>query len=117
MSSIWEIGAFGETSEFLYPGSPSQSTAYYHNGLYWYWYSGKSVGFASVSEIWLNSADTSSDDCDWRLSWHLDQSSGGWRVGCVTGLNGDVGYYKYILTGPCSGVSLTPPSLLPTVSP
>jgi hypothetical protein len=67
------------------------------NGVYWYNCDKQSFGFAASSRISLNSADTSSEQCERRLSWHLDQTSGGYRVGCTTNLNSDSSYYKQIL--------------------
>jgi hypothetical protein len=71
------------------------------NGAYWYNCVGQSFGFAASASISLGSADTASDQCEYRLSWHVDSSSGGWRAGCATGLNSDSSYYKqiYVLSG------------------
>ena len=66
------------------------------NGVYWYNSVGQSFGFAASSSISLNSADTESDQCAYRLSWHVDQSDGGYRAGCTTGLNSASSYYKQI---------------------
>ena len=46
-----------------------------------------------------------------RLSWHLDLGAGGYRAGCVTGLNGDTTWYKYIFT---AGNVAIPGVLCPT---
>ena len=51
------------------------------HGVHWYCCPGKSVGFAPVGEVSLNSADASHRDDPLRLSWHL--GSGGWRAGEV----------------------------------
>ena len=76
------------------------------NGAYWYNCAGKSFGFAPTSSISLSSADTNSDQCASRLSWHMDGSSGGYRSGCTTDLNSASSYYKqiYILPG-CKGTA------------
>jgi hypothetical protein len=66
------------------------------NGAYWYNCVGQSFGFAASSSISLNSADTGSDQCGYRLSWHVDQNVGGYRAGCTTSLNLDSSYYKQI---------------------
>jgi hypothetical protein len=75
--------------------------ARFSNGAYWYNCIGKSFGYAASPSIILNSADTSSDLCAYRLSWHVDQNVGGYRAGCTTGLNDNQRYYKqiYILSG------------------
>ena len=78
------------------------------NGAYWYNCDGRSFGFAPSSSISLSSADTLSDQCAYRLSWHL--GSGGWRAGCRTDLNSDTNYYKqiYILgSSGCKGAADT----------
>jgi hypothetical protein len=66
------------------------------NGAYWYNCVGNSFGFAASSSITLNSADTNSDQCAYRLSWHVDQLVGGYRAGCTISLNSDSSYYKQI---------------------
>jgi hypothetical protein len=71
--------------------STSTVTAYGpKNGVYWYYYDGYSVGFASSSSILLNFGDTMNVDCTWRLSWILNKpftwSLGGWRSGCSEGV-------------------------------
>ncbi len=71
------------------------------NGVYWYNCVGQSFGFAANPSINLNSADTMASQCEYRLSWHTDQSSGGYRAGCVINLNSDSSYYKqiFVLSG------------------
>jgi hypothetical protein len=71
--------------------STSLDTAYGpKNGVYWYYYNGYSVGFASSSSVSLEGlGDTSNADCTWRLSWKLNIQGhgdyGGWRSGCNEG--------------------------------
>ena len=85
------------------------STAYYSNGAYWYFYEGQSFGFSPESYIDLNSADIADlAACDdnngaLRLSWHIDQSIGGYRAGCSAQLNNDEIWTKKIFLGqlPC----------------
>jgi hypothetical protein len=79
------------------------------NGVYWYNCVGQSFGFAATSSINLNSADTTSDQCEYRLSWHVDQGIGGYRVGCLTNLNSDSSYYYkqiFVLSGGAPNYSL-----------
>lgn len=112
------LGAFAETKVFLDPGKDNTKVAYLHNGVYWYNYNGKSVGFAPNSIITLNSADVKAPDssgCELRLSWHLGQSFGGWRAGCKTGLNKNTVWWKVLLSGSCSFTDL--PTAAPTESP
>lgn len=66
------------------------------NGVYWYNCVGQSFGFAASPSIDLNSADIMSGQCESRLSWHTDQSAGGYRAGCIISLNYDSNYYKQI---------------------
>ena len=94
------IGAFGTTK--ILANTYSTSTAYYDpGGAYWYRYPSYSFGFASSSSVNLYTCDISglgNDDCAHRLCWHLDQSGGGWRAGCRTGLN-DQTWRKVIYKG------------------
>jgi hypothetical protein len=68
----------------------------YYGGAYWYFTDGYSFGFAPIFTITQNTADTFDQSSNLRLSWHLDGSSGGWRLGFITSLNGDTDYYKKI---------------------
>jgi hypothetical protein len=73
------------------------------NGAYWYNCVGQSFGFAASSSISLrfSVADITSDQCEYRLSWPVDNGFGGWRAGCSTELYYSSSYYKqiYILSG------------------
>ena len=51
------------------------------SGVWWYYTSPYSFGFSQVSSINQNNADTYTDSSAYRLSWHLDNNSGGWRLG------------------------------------
>jgi hypothetical protein len=68
------------------------------NGVYWYCCPGKSFGFSRHSRVDLRSADTEDTDGDYRLSWHLDSDSGGWRAGMRKNLVREIGtrYEKVI---------------------
>ena len=77
-----------------------------NNGAYWYFKNKYSFGFSPNDKIDLNYADI--NDCilnknqiyectqNNRLSWHLTNYNGGWRVGNKTGLNNSKDYLKYI---------------------
>ena len=56
------------------------------------------MGFASSPGVRLNSADVEFgvNSMD-RLSWHLDQSHGGYRVGATASLNDDHQWYKIVM--------------------
>ena len=76
------------------------------NGAYWYMKSNYSFGFSPNQNILQYYAD--SYDCllnnnnkyicndNKRLSWHLTEISGGWRIGSISGLNSSPDYRKYI---------------------
>ena len=81
-----------------FQATTSTNTAYLHNGAYWYFYPGYSMGFADVAAVNLNPADLSSADCASRLSWHLDNGAGGYRAGCTTSLNTDPTWTKLIFS-------------------
>ena len=66
-----------------------------HNGAYWYYTPGKSIGFApnsTISNFWgSDGAFTSNNQ---RVSWDVD-FKGGWRLGSLIDLQSDR-YYKVI---------------------
>jgi hypothetical protein len=79
------------------------------NGTYWYYVptiniAGGSIGFADTSTVILNTADSSSMDSLYRLSWHINYttggagSNGGWRLGNITNLNDSGDYLKQVWT-------------------
>ena len=110
-SSTAALAACGLRSDIL-TSTSSLTTAFESNGAYWYYYSPKSFGFSATSTVSLGSADTASGDCSYRLSWRLDQGSGGYRAGCTTGLDSDLSWYKRIIVG-----TELMPSSMPTFSP
>ena len=98
-ASSFRILAFIRANDFVQSSSAFQAYGP-HNGVYWYMYNGKSVGFASTSSIYiLGGGDTSSSDCSNRLSWHLT-GSGGWRAGCTTYLNINTAWRKIMFSCP-----------------
>ena len=99
-STVFAIGAFGSSNVFT--ATYSTTTAYYDpGGAYWYRYPPYSFGFANSPSVSLSTCDVVqvSNDCASRLCWHLDQSVGGYRAGCTTGLNGDPTWRKVIYKG------------------
>ena len=74
-------------------GSTSSASGPY-NGVYWYNYRGKSFGFSDSRSIKLDSADTISGSG--RLSWHIDRSDGGYRIGNTIKLNKATNYRKQL---------------------
>lgn len=94
-SSFAKLMACGRRSKIT-KFTSSLYTAYEENGVYWYNVNSKSFGFASQSSIDLNSADTLDQNCQYRLSWHLDQLFGGYRAGCILSLNDNLVWYKKI---------------------
>jgi hypothetical protein len=122
-ATSFDVLAFIPASALVTSSSTSQAYGPI-NGVYWYYYSGSAVGFASSSSIniKINQADTLSTDCSRRLSWHLDATNGygGFRSGCTLHLDSDE-YYDtegnirdnlwrkviYSCTGPVAVTALT----------
>eukprot|EP00976_Prorocentrum_cordatum_P094644 1189871-Prorocentrum_minimum.AAC.2 len=96
-ASTLSLLAAGETATAM-AVTTSYNTAYLHNGVYWYRRTSSAVGFASEAAILLNLADTVSNNCEYRLSWHFGGGAGygGYRAGCSTGLNSDTTWRKLI---------------------
>ena len=78
------------------------NTPVLNNGAYWYLTTGKSFGFSPNGNIKQLNADWY--DCEYinnsvknckensRLSWHLTDNLGGWRIGKLTG--SELGWYS-----------------------
>tara|TARA_B100000787_G_C16029422_1_gene222056 strand:- start:150 stop:515 length:366 start_codon:yes stop_codon:yes gene_type:complete len=81
-SGNFKLAAIGDYNS-VFASTTSASTANYNRGTYWYMKSPTgSMGFAQVSAVRLNSADTMETYAATRMSWHLDHSSaGGYRAG------------------------------------
>ena len=80
----------------------ARNTPNLHNGAYWYYTPGLSMGFAPNSTINQSLADVFDLSNNKRLSWHLnlvsEEYGGGWRFGSLTDLYYDnIRYYKVIL--------------------
>ena len=71
--------AAASKADVLRKTSSTSSASGPYNGVYWYNYVGKSFGFSDSRSIGLYSADTNSGSG--RLSWHIDQGMGGYRIG------------------------------------
>ena len=84
-SGNFKLAAIGDYNSVFAP-TTSTSTAYYNRGTYWYMRSPSgSMGFAQESAVSLGSADTMQGTyASTRMSWHLDQSSGGYRAGSTS---------------------------------
>ena len=126
--TTFSVGAYGTAGIFNATHSTMTATLD-ADGVYWYFYSGKSFGFAGSSSIRLDLCDYGQgpEDCASRLCWHLDQNVGGYRAGCTTGLIFDSTWTKvvYIYYG-SPVLSPTPfpvpsttsnPTLSPVISP
>ena len=68
-----------------------RQAAYYENGAFWYFYRGRSVGFAPRGDVNLVYGDTLTSHCAYRMSWLL-QGGSGYRAGCDIDIGG--GWYK-----------------------
>ena len=96
------------------------TTAVPHNGAYWYYVTGGyAIGFAPKSAIDLTTDDTyySDDwpestgdysDCQFRLSWTVDMSLGGYRAGCD--LWSSQIWRKRVLVGPAAQLPVAIPA-------
>ena len=85
-ATTFAIAAVGSYDSVFAPTS-STDTAYEHNGAYFYFYDGYAMGFSSTSSIMLSTADISTgSDAQYRLSWQMDFSAGGYRAGATTQL-------------------------------
>ncbi len=58
-----------------------------YGDVYWYMTPGNSFGFSSSNKINQKSANIDRTSPELRLSWHLDQSDGGYRAGATVDLN------------------------------
>ena len=76
------------------------------NGTYWYNTPSNSIGFAPTATISQNTADQVDTSSVLRLSWHLNNIEGGWRLGSLTELNSSTAYLEQVWTW--NGVSTTP---------
>lgn len=66
------------------------------DGVYWYFTPNQSFGFSPSPIIQQDSADIYDDNIDnQRVSWHLDQGVGGYRLGILNPFSNN--YYKVIL--------------------
>ena len=89
-----KLCAFGNCHKVF---TVTDKTPKQHNGVYWYMVPSSSFGFSFCEQVSLCSADThGSPHEDMRLSWHLDQSCGGYRCGTNTSLNSDTVWRKVI---------------------
>ena len=72
------------------------------NGTYWYFTLnigfgvGGSIGFAPTNQIAQGTADVQSASGSLRLSWHLEDFVGGYRIGTDTSLNSSTDYLKQV---------------------
>ena len=66
------------------------------NGAYWHYVPSKAIGFTSTANIYLNPADTSSNNCTDSLSWEFAGWYAGGRVGCSSTNLKDTNWRKMI---------------------
>ena len=72
------------------------NTPNYVGSAYWYYTPTKSFGFSPTSSINQNSCDYIESNNNFRLCWHTDNNSGGYRLGNIINLNSDSSYSKYV---------------------
>jgi hypothetical protein len=61
------------------------------NGAYWYNTPSRSIGFSPTNIISQQSADAQNNSDPLRLSWHLLDQGGGWRLGEINAFNPNSG--------------------------
>ncbi|CAF4287617.1 unnamed protein product [Rotaria sp. Silwood2] len=84
------VAAMGLRADVLYNCSTYSSCTNVANGVGWYYSDNYSWGFANDNDtVARGSCDIGSTNAAYRLCWHTDQWSGGWRCGASTGLNND----------------------------
>ena len=94
-TSTFLLGAYGLSSEIQTLTEIDKPHLSY--GVKWYKTSGYSFGFLDRrGQLLQSTADTGVDYPDSRLSWHLDQNVGGYRIGTLKELNGDSAWRKVI---------------------
>ena len=79
-TSCFKVAAIGDYDS-VFEETTSTSEAVLNKGTYWYFYPGKSMGFAPATTVNLNSADVYDMGSATRLSWYLDGGGGGYRAG------------------------------------
>ena len=100
-SSTFMLGAF-DTSAVIHTQTP-HNTPHLSNGVYWYFTQYQSFGFSRDANIKQSPGDILSTDGDARLSWHIDISIGGLRLGPLLSypfLNFATNYEKAIFNCP-----------------
>jgi len=60
------------------------------------------MGFSDIPTIELGEADVYDTSDNYKLSWHVNYSGGGWRLGSLTDLNGNDNYDRVVLIAPAS---------------
>lgn len=68
----------------------------FYNAAWWYFSKKRSFGFSPTSRIEQENADRFNKTDRLRLSWHINNQVGGYRLGNITDLNDSEKYKKYI---------------------
>ncbi len=109
------LGATGKAEVLNQTYSNSVAASYGSSNLYWYNVDNNSqfdpigsMGFAPISTINLFEADTYDTSDPYRLSWHIDYSGGGWRLGSYTDLNFSSSFNRIVLVAPNGGGNQVP---------
>ena len=93
-SGNFKLAAMGDYDAVFASRRWLRYSAYYNSGTYWYFYSGRSMGFAPSSSVSLNYWDVYSYYDSTRMSWKLDGYSGG-RAGSIS--DSTSGLYKVVM--------------------
>jgi len=79
----------------------ARNTPNLYNGAYWYYTpdveNSRSMGFAPHPFINQNNADIADKLNNQRVSWQLNEMSGGWRLGSLLDLDNSTNYDKVII--------------------
>ncbi len=96
-STLLSVAAMGLRADVLYNCSTSVSCTDVANGVGWYFSYGYSWGFVNGTDSVLrNSCDEGTTNPAYRLCWHTDQISGGYRCGASIALNSDATFERVI---------------------
>ena len=96
-SSLLSVVAMGLRADVLYNCGTSATCTKVVNGVGWYFSTDYSWGFVNNTDsVSRSTCDTASTNPDYRLCWHTESTSGGYRCGSVVNLNSDTTYERVI---------------------
>ena len=93
-SGNFKLAAMGDY-DTVFAATSSRYSAYSNSGAYWYFYPGRSMGFAPSSSVDLSWYDYYNRYDSNRMSWYLDNGYGGVRAGSRS--DSTSGLYKVVM--------------------